>query len=73
MKKQAELTDREHQAFTLLVGRGLSNQEIAKKMRVTLRTVKFHMGNLLQKFDCDDRVKLVVAAHKGKAKAVRGW
>ena len=36
----------------------LSNKEIASKLNVSVRTVKFHVSSLLAKFDVPDRVAL---------------
>lgn len=35
------------------------NKEIATELDITVRTVKFHISNLLQKFDCSARVELI--------------
>ncbi|GAA0561397.1 response regulator transcription factor [Paractinoplanes ferrugineus] len=57
------LTDRETEVLTL-VGRGLSNEEIAQRLVISVRTVKTHIGNLLAKLHARDRAQLVIAAYE---------
>ncbi|GAA3809832.1 response regulator transcription factor [Sphaerisporangium flaviroseum] len=57
------LTGREAEVLTL-VGRGLSNQEIAQALRISMGTVKTHIGSLLSKLHARDRAQLVIAAYE---------
>lgn len=61
-RRPALLTERETEVLTL-VGRGLSNQEIAGTLVISMGTVKTHIGNLLAKLAARDRAQLVIAAY----------
>jgi LuxR family maltose regulon positive regulatory protein len=52
------LSDREIETLKLIV-HGLSNQEIADKLFISLNTVKTHLKNLFLKLDVDSRTKAV--------------
>jgi DNA-binding NarL/FixJ family response regulator len=57
------LTDRETEVLTQ-VGRGLSNDEIARALSISMGTVKSHIGSLLAKLHARDRAQLVIAAYE---------
>jgi len=57
------LTERELQVLTLLA-QGLSNKEIAQALVVTVRTVDFHVSNILHKLDVVSRVEAAVWARE---------
>ena len=56
-----QLTEREREVLALMA-EGLSNKEIALKLKVTERTVEFHVGNILRKLGVASRVEAVVKA-----------
>jgi DNA-binding NarL/FixJ family response regulator len=64
------LTERERELLTL-VGRGLSNTEIAAGMTITMTTVKTYVGRILAKLDARDRVHLVIIAYEAGLVAPR--
>jgi DNA-binding CsgD family transcriptional regulator len=52
------LTPREQEVFQqLLLGR--NNQQIAQKLNITVRTVKYHLGNIFQKYGVNQRFQLI--------------
>jgi DNA-binding NarL/FixJ family response regulator len=57
----ALLTDRECEVLQL-VAAGLSNAEIANRLRISPATAKTHVAHLLTKLDARDRVQLVIIA-----------
>ena len=57
------LTDREREVLTL-IGRGRSNQEIARELYLSLATVKTHVNRLFSKLDLRDRAQAVVLAYE---------
>jgi DNA-binding NarL/FixJ family response regulator len=58
-----ELTPREREVLAL-VGRGLSNAEIADELVLSPLTAKTHVARLFSKLDARDRAQLVVAAYE---------
>ncbi|WP_374970721.1 response regulator [Terrabacter sp. BE26] len=59
----AELTPREREVLGL-VGRGLSNAEVAVRLHLGEATVKTHLSNVFAKLHLRDRVQAVVLAYE---------
>lgn len=59
----SDLTPREREVLTL-VGRGLTNQEIAEQLVLSPLTAKTHVSRLFLKLGARDRAQLVVTAYE---------
>ncbi|MEW2593880.1 response regulator transcription factor [Micromonospora aurantiaca] len=57
------VTEREREVL-MLIGRGLSNTELAEQLNLSLATVKTHVGRLLTKLAVRDRAQLVIVAYE---------
>lgn len=57
------LSPKELQVLFLLC-RGLSNNEIAVELALTVNTIKAHIKNIMRKLDCRNRVEIVVHARE---------
>lgn len=57
------ITAREREVLTL-VGRGLSNTEIAGELSISIATAKTYLTRLLAKLNARDRVQLVILAYE---------
>lgn len=58
-----ELTDREMEVLRLLA-QGKSNQDIADELIIGIKTVKFHVTNVLAKLGVEDRTQAAIYAFK---------
>lgn len=58
-----ELTDRETEVAYCLA-RGFTNRELATEMKISIKTVDTHRGNLLKKLKCRNNVELCLLAVK---------
>lgn len=66
----ARLTDREVEVLTV-VAKGLSNDDIAAALVISVKTVKTHIGSLLAKLHARDRAQLVIIAYESGLVAPR--
>lgn len=57
------VTEREREVLTL-IGRGLSNAEIADHLHISIATTRTHIGHLLAKLHARDRAQLVITAYE---------
>lgn len=64
-----QLTPRER-AVALQVAGGASNKEVARRLDITLRTVKAHMGAIFEKLGVRDRLQLVLLLRRAGVPAV---
>jgi DNA-binding NarL/FixJ family response regulator len=60
-RRSALLSPRERQVLRL-VAEGLSTKQIARKLAITERTVKFHVASILNKLGADNRAQAVAVA-----------
>ncbi|MCR8846019.1 response regulator transcription factor [Paenibacillus sp. SC116] len=58
-----QLTDREMDVMRLL-SQGKSNQDIADELFIGVKTVKFHVTNILAKLEVEDRTQAAIYAYK---------
>jgi DNA-binding NarL/FixJ family response regulator len=62
-RKVEALTPREREVLAL-VGRGLSNQEIAHRLHLAEGTVKAHLSSILRSLDVQNRVQAAITAYE---------
>jgi DNA-binding NarL/FixJ family response regulator len=58
-----ELTDREREIMIMVAG-GLTNDEIAERLRISPYTAKTHINRAMVKLDAHDRAQLVMIAYE---------
>lgn len=62
-RAQVELTPREREVLDL-VGQGLANKQIARRLDITERTVKAHLTSVFQRIGVTDRVQAALWARE---------
>jgi non-specific serine/threonine protein kinase len=62
-RKRFGITTREHEVLTLLDA-GMTDQEMADRLGLSVRTVNSHTAALMRKLDVNSRVAVVHAAHQ---------
>jgi DNA-binding NarL/FixJ family response regulator len=63
LSRAPRLSPREREVLALLV-EGRSNKEIAAELKVTERTVKFHVTAIFNKLGAENRAQAVTIAHQ---------
>ncbi|MBE3554226.1 MAG: response regulator transcription factor [Thermicanus sp.] len=58
-----QLTDREMEVLRL-IAKGRSNQEVADELSIGIKTVKYHVTNILSKLQVEDRTQAAIYAYK---------
>lgn len=58
-----DLTEREMEVLRL-IAKGKSNQEVADELFIGVKTVKFHVTNILAKLGVEDRTQAAIYAYK---------
>jgi DNA-binding NarL/FixJ family response regulator len=58
-----ELTEREHELLNLMASH-LSNQEIAERLDISLKTVRNHVSNIFSKLQVVDRTQAILRARE---------
>jgi DNA-binding NarL/FixJ family response regulator len=67
----SQLRAREREVLELMVA-GMRNRDIAERLFITVRTVKFHVSNILRKLNVQSRAEVIVLAHNAGISAPEG-
>lgn len=70
-KAQILLSSSEQAVFDEIVKHGRDNDEIAERLGTTRRTTKFHVSNLLRKFQVRSREKLILLYWQERYRALQ--
>ncbi|MFC1591635.1 LuxR C-terminal-related transcriptional regulator [Thermodesulfobacteriota bacterium] len=65
LKKVVKMTKRE-QEIIALIGRGMSNKEIAQNLNLATHTIKSHVHNILEKLALHSRLQVAAFSHNQK-------
>jgi DNA-binding CsgD family transcriptional regulator len=63
-----QLRDREREVLELMIA-GLRNRDIAERLFISVRTVKYHVSNILQKLGVASRTEAIALAHSAGVSA----
>jgi len=66
------LTEREAELIAFLLN-GKCNKEIALSLGISVRTVRFHVSNILAKYHVENRLALLIAHSRTDSRAASGW
>ncbi|MCB0060628.1 MAG: response regulator, partial [Caldilineaceae bacterium] len=66
-----QLTNRQREVLDLIV-QGLTNKEIARELHITERTVKYHVGLILEQMDAQSRYDLIYLTQSVAGLATNG-
>jgi len=70
-ERLSDLTQREREILEL-VAQGLSNKEVAQRCKLSEKTVKYYMTNILQKLQVRNRVEAAMIARDAPSGPARG-
>jgi DNA-binding CsgD family transcriptional regulator/signal transduction histidine kinase len=62
VRRLEQLRDREREVLELMIA-GMRNRDIAERLFISVRTVKYHVSNILQKLDVTSRTEAIALAH----------
>ena len=69
LTQAVRMTKREREII-VLIARGLSNKEIARRLAIAVYTVKNHVHNILEKLTLHSRLQIAIYTHSGDPPAI---
>jgi len=70
LKEAVKMTKREHEIIAL-IGKGMSNKEIAQNLNLAVYTIKSHVHNILEKLALHSRLQVAAYSHNQKDQNVK--
>ena len=67
------VTHREREVLDAFMLDGAANETIARRLEVTIDTVKTHIKNLLRAFDVPTRTALALEVERGHCQVIVSW
>ena len=61
VEETADLTDRQHEILTLIV-RGMTYEEIGNTLCLSERTIRYHVGEIIQRLQLENRSQVIAYA-----------